>query len=214
MTRNLAGTLVTMAFLLAFPCPAAAEGEVRLEGQVFDRAGQAVGGVPVRVLMTRRVLQIGEFTIRDDVGAGPATRTDDRGFFALTFVPDPDFDYFYLRFYDAVTFDAVRYAPPADEDITMRVREGRSVIVQRRLEDAPSWPALVREMDRVGGPQSPQGKILRALGLPDAVVPLQDGLTEWRYERMGLRYRMRDGKVIETVRQGTPVSPPAPVVVP
>ena len=168
-----------------------------IEGQVFDAEGNAVAGAPVRLLMTRRLITLTELSLRDEFAEGPSTRTDEAGFFRIDLRPDPDYDYYYLRFYDRTSFDAVRYALPADEDLTGKLRAGQSVIVQRRLLDAPNWPALVRELERVGGAQSPRGRILRSLGLPDDVVSRRGGATEWRYERAGVRYVIQDGEVVE-----------------
>jgi hypothetical protein len=180
-----------------------------IEGQVFDDAGAAVAGVPVRLLMTRRLVTLTDLSLRDEFAEGPSTRTDDAGFFRIDLRPDPDFDYYYLRFYDRTGFDAVRYALPADEDVTAAVRAGRPIIVQRRLVDAPNWPAVVRELERVGGSGSARGRILRVLGLPDQVVPRGGGVTEWRYERARVRYLIQDGEVVEraSLAPAEPVSP-------
>jgi hypothetical protein len=214
MTPRLPAVLTALLALvltaaLTSPATASADGgggARALEGQVFDAAGEPVGGVPVRVLMTRRLLKLGDFSVEDDVAAGPSTVSDARGFYRLSWTPDQAYDYFYLRFYDAETFDAVRYALPTDEDITQRVRSGRPVIVNRRLEDAPTWPELRREIERVGGVETPRGEILRALGMPDQVVPLDGGVVEWRYERAGVRYRLREGRLVEVLRPSAPMA--------
>ena len=168
-----------------------------IEGQVFDAEGTPVAGVPVRLLMTRRLITLTELSLRDEFAEGPSTQTDDAGFFRIDLRPDPDYDYYYIRFYDRTSFDAVRYALPADEDVTGKVRAGQPVIVQRRLVEAPNWPTLVRELERVGGPHSPRGRILRSLGLPDDVVSRGGGATEWRYRRAGVRYLIQNGEVVD-----------------
>jgi len=197
-------SLLLVASVLCFAAASGAgevgeEPRVILEGQVFDTSGSPVPGVPVRVLMSRRVLALTDFSLRDEFAEGPATRTGATGFFRLELTAHPDYDFYYLRFYDTTTFDAVRFALPRDEDITDRVRDRRDVIVQRQLDDAPHWPAVRREVQRVGGVDSPRGRILRTLGLPDDVVRLPDGRSEWRYERAGVRYILRDGEVLERV---------------
>lgn len=199
--------LLLLAAASAGPAVSAGEeGNRALEGQIFDASGEPVEGVPVRVLMTRRLLTLGDFSVRDDVAEGPSTVSDAKGFYSLSWEPDPAYDYFYLRFYDARSFDAVRYSLPTDEDITQRVRSGRPIIVNRQLEDAPTWPELRREIERVGGEKTPRGEILRALGMPDRVVTLEDGLVEWHYERAGVRYRLQEGRLVEVLRAAAPVA--------
>ena len=217
MSRRALSALSLLGLLLAAAllCPSAARAgdetdRVSIEGQIFDASGSPVGGVPVRVLMTRRLLKLGDLSLREDVAQGPSTASDARGFFRLDWAPDPAYDYFYLRFYDAQSFDAVRYALPVDEDITQRIRSGRSVIVNRQLEDASNWPELRSEIERVGGEATPRGEILRALGLPDQVAPLEEDLVEWRYERAGVRYRLRGGDLVEVLRAATPVADASP----
>jgi hypothetical protein len=214
MTRRVPSALALLFLAFALPLSSAsAAGEAEtssIEGQVFDHSGAPVGEVPVRILMTRRVLRLGDLSLEDDVAEGPATRTDAGGFFRIRWAPDPVYDYFYLRFYDAESFDAVRYALPVDEDITLRVRSGRPVIVNRQLADASTWPELRREIDRVGGEDTPRGEILRALGMPDQVVTLEGGLVEWRYERAGVRYRLQEGRLVEVLRAAAPASAASP----
>ncbi len=187
--------------LLAAPSPAAARSGkvVEVRGTVTDETGAPVPGHTVRLLKSRSILDLAGFNTRDQNVEEARAMTDEHGFFEFDFPVDPQFRYYYLRFYDPATFDAVKYRLPEDSDVSRRVRGGRPVQATVLLQQSPDWPRVKALIDEYG-PGSHPGQILRALGLPSRRDPQDGGRELWVYERAGVSYLIEGTKVLETRR--------------
>ncbi len=187
--------------------------EVVVRGQVTDEEGAPVTDHAVRLLKARTIISIEKFNLKKRSQDLEETRTttDGHGFFEFTFPVDPEFRYYYLRFYDPETFDAVRFRVPEDRDISRRARKGRQVHASVTLRFHPDWAEVRTLIDR-HGETSHRGRILRALGLPDSRTEEGDGRVVWSYEAEGVSYVLEGDRVVETrgnVRARTPAEKPA-----
>jgi hypothetical protein len=162
-----------------------------------------VAGLAVRVLKSRRILHIGSLSTTEQSLEEIRSRTDGQGFYEFELPADPQFPYYYLRFYDPAEFDAVKYRLPEDRDISRRVREGRPVQVPLILAFAKDWPEVRTLVDQYG-PASHCGQILRALGLPSRRTPQEGGRELWTYDKDGVAYLVEGAKVVETRQIGRP----------
>lgn len=187
--------LAVAACGLALPAEAAA-----VRGQVFDAEGEPLEGVLVGVFE------------REDSGGGlfgsrrkapekvrvATDRTDSQGLFEIELgarefrgdvlvgcVPDEG-------------WDRLRHALPEPRDVGRDLRRGGDVAVTFRVEDAPGWRELAREIERVGGPDSKRGKILRKRGHPPDRLITLDGREEWRYP--GVTFVFEQGELVEIRR--------------
>lgn len=204
------GALGMVVALWASPAGAAPEprAEVTIRGTVRDEAGNPLADYPVRLIKTKTILNLLHFSTSSQQMEETRIQTDAEGRFELTRVPDPKYDYFYLRFYDPKTFDPVHYRVPADLDITRRFKQGPEVIVEGVVQIHPDW-ARVQELISHYGTDSNRGRILRALGLPERreTFPQDGGRENWWYYAKGLCYQLRDDTVLH-LRRYDPVLPP------
>ena len=192
---RLAGAALASCALVALPAPAQAQapapaaGQTRLEGQAFDRSGASLTGIAVRARLRTEKATLPWKPIEVSERVVASAVSDATGFFTLT-LADADLEgTLLLRCGDPASWDTIRYAPPAERDVTARVRKGRAAVVNCVLEDAAGWNQLAREINQVGGLRTPRGKVLRSRGLPPETVTLVDGVVEWRYPDAAFRFR-------------------------
>ncbi len=191
----------SMACLLAFaPSAAAREGKVVVvRGTITDESGAPVPAHVVRLLKSRTIVNLAGFKSRDQNVEEIRAATDEHGFFEFNFPVDPEFRYYYLRFYDPQVFDAVKYRLPEDRDISRRSREGRPVQVSVVLRFREDWPKVQVLIDQYG-PASSCGQVLRALGIPSRRTPAGPGRELWEYDVAKVSYLVEGDKVLETHR--------------
>ena len=191
---------MAMAFLALGASVAAAPtgaGKLPVRGRVTDEKGQGVPGQTVRLLKSRTFVKLGGMRSLDQSVEEKRAVTDSLGFFEFEFDVDASFPYYYLRFYDPKTFDAVQYRLPEDREITKRVRTGRPVEVSIGLKVQKDWPQVKALIDAYT-PGSQVGQILRSLGLPRSRAPEGPGRELWRYDQAGKAYVVEGERVIET----------------
>jgi len=179
-----------------------------IHGTVRDQAGNPLADYPVRLIKTKTTLRLLHFSTGSRQEEYGRTQTDSQGQYELKAAPDPEFDYFYLRFYDPKTFDPVRYAVPADVNITKTFKTKPDLPVDSVILNHPDWSkveALLAEF----GAESNRGKILRSLGLPERrqTFPDSPGKESWWYYAKGICYQLQGDKVQNT-RNFDPVLPP------
>ena len=175
--------------------------EVVVRGQMTDESGQPVSGHAVRLIKARTYVTLANFKFNkqsQDLEEARTT-TDRHGFFEFTFPVDPDFRYYYLRFYDPAVFDSVRFRVPADRDVSRRARKGRPVLANVELRANPEWPEVKSLIDRYG-PASDLGRILRAVGLPTRRTGEPGGREIWWYDAHDVSYVLQGEKVLKTRR--------------
>jgi len=201
--RSNAGRIASAAaLLLVLLAPAAAlaegeEGRVVLRGRIIDETGAGLAGQTVRLLKSRTYVKIGGLRSLDQSVEEARATTDTLGFFEFEDRPDPAFPYYYLRFYDPKTFDAVKYRLPEDRDVSKRLRAGRPVQVSVSLRFQPDWPKVKALLDTYAA-GSQVGQVLRSLGLPSFRAPEGPGRELWTYEKAGVAYVVEGAKIIET----------------
>src|SRR5206468_140165 len=159
-----------LVFALMIPAAALAEGEegrVTVRGRITDETGEGVAGQVVRLLKSRTYVKITGLRQLDQIVEDARASTDALGFYEFEYRPDPAFPYYYLRFYDPRTFDAVKYRLPDDREISKRVRSGRPVEISVSLKFQPDWPKVKALLDSYS-PGSQVGQVLRSLGLPSS----------------------------------------------
>lgn len=191
---------MAMAFLAlggSFAAAPTGPGKLPVRGRVTDEKGQGVPGQAVRLLKSRTFVKLTGLRSLDQSVEEKRVVTDSLGFFEFEFPVDASFPYYYLRFYDPKTFDAVQYRLPEDREITKRVRTGRPVEVSIGLKLQPDWPQVKALIDAYT-PGSQVGQILRSLGLPRSRQPEGPGRELWRYDQAGKAYVVEGGRVIET----------------
>jgi hypothetical protein len=186
--------VAALGALLPGLAPAAPPPRVDLRGRITDASGRGIAGVPVRLLQARRDFKVLDWEYEDSVLDAVVARSDADGFFEATLAPDPDFRSFWLRFFDPSSFDPVRYARPADLDVTAPVRAGRPVIRMVVVDDAPGWAEVSAWIERLGS-DSPRGLLVRRLGIPDRHTS-EGELETFFYESAGVAYRFRDGELV------------------
>lgn len=164
----------------------AAWAAITVEGQMFDSAGAELAGAPVRLIGVYGVRL--PFSSREPEQRELArSKTDSHGFYSITLEDDRGADRLLLRASDPSDWDAVRYAPEEDVDVTRDLRRRGRAIVTSALVDASGWRELAAEIERVGA-TSGRGKILRTHGYPRETVKLPDGQLEWRYPSAVYRF--------------------------
>jgi hypothetical protein len=200
--------LMVIAICCALPAAAGtgdvwggASGDVVVRGQITDDDGTPVASHVVRLLKSRTILTLSSFKKESQDLEETRTVTDAHGFYEFSFPRDPDFRYFYLRFYDPRTFDAVKYRLPGDLDISRRARKGRPVLANIELRFHPDWTEVKTLIERYGS-ASDRGRILMALGLPSQRAEEGQGLELWAYDGVGVSYLIRGETVVETRRSG------------
>jgi len=207
--RETAATLVALILLFGAPAAGAAEpAPVVLHGTVRDQSGAPLADYPVRLIKTKTTLNLLHFGTGTQLAEAARAQTDAEGRWELKVAPDPQFDYFYLRFYDPKTFDPVRYRVPADVDVTKRIRQKPEVVVDAVIGDHPDW-STVQGLLKELGPDSNRGKILRRLGLPERreTVGTPGGRENWWYYAQGICYQLQADSVLK-IRRFDPVLPP------
>jgi hypothetical protein len=157
--------------------------------------------VAVRVIQGRRDFQIREWSFSDEMTDELLTRTDGDGFYEAELTSDPDYRYFWLRFYEPGSFDDVRYRRPDDVDISRKVRGGRRVVRQVTLEDHPDWPRVREWITRLGE-ESDRARLVRGLGLPDRHEEI-DGVESFWYTRRGTVFRFQGDRFLSEERLET-----------
>jgi hypothetical protein len=184
--------------------------EIVIRGTLRNQAGEPMSQYPVRLLKTKTTLSLLHFSTGSRQVEYSRTQTDAQGRYELKVQPDPKFDYFYLRFYDPQTFDPVRFAVPADVDITKRFKTKLDLEVDDVIQDHPDWPKVQSLLSEFGE-SSNRGKILRSLGLPERRQTFADspGKESWWYYAKGLCYQLQGDQVLK-VRNFDPVLPPRP----
>jgi len=213
--RTEAGSLRVTALALGLVCllmavrtgQARGGGTLTVRGSVSDEAGAPVPGYTVRLLKSRSILNLAGMTRSDQQVEEIRASTDEHGFFEIEFPADPQFRYYYLRFYDPHTFDAVRFALPADLDISRKVRERRPIQAEVALKPNPDWPKVKALIDQYGA-GSHCGQILRSLGLPSRRIEQGEGRELWEYDGARTAYLVEGAKVLET-RKLDPAQEPA-----
>jgi hypothetical protein len=171
------------------------ERRIHVQGRVLDPDGGGVPGLPVRLFKTRRSLSVGRFSSGGQVTEASRTVTDGNGYFEIDVPRDRSYDDFMLRYYDSESFDRVKYAIPADREITKDLRGKGPIIVDLRLGYEPRWKE-VQERIRRAGDDSPMGEILRKMGIPEREQPGvgPDGpRVEWWYHTRGIVYFFSNG---------------------
>jgi hypothetical protein len=203
MRRPLAAALTVFALTL-FAAPAAAAWgkpkEVTVRGRVTEASGEGVAGVPVRVLATRRVVKFLTIESQPAETQVAATTTGPDGFYELTVPKLRDYDFYFLRFYGPDSFDAVKFAVPADVEVTERIQKRRPVVEDVVLGYSVEWDAVQRLVGLYGA-DSARGQIVRQLGVPDRTErrAAEDGKERetWWYERAGVAYVIEEGRVVD-----------------
>ncbi len=173
------------------PAPA----KTLIEGQAFDRSGASLPGFAVRLTLRTETASLPWKPVVVTERVVASAVTDAAGFFSLA-LADADLEgTLLLRCGDPAKWDAIRYAPPVEYEVSSRIRRGRAAVFNCIPGDAAGWPELAREINRAGGLKTPRGKVLRARGLPPETVTLVDGVVEWRYP--GAVYRFRGAELVE-----------------
>jgi len=191
-----AAALVTLALAAGGPAAQAAGRSVRVQGRILDPDGRGVAGQTVRIFKTRRGITLPKFSSGGQVAEAARAATDENGFYEISVARDRSFDDYFLRFYDPVGFDVVRFALPPDREITSDLKRGETLHVDLTLSLNPDWPEVGRRLEELGE-DSPKGRILRSLGLPEREAPGvgPDGpREEWWYHSRGVVYFFRDGR--------------------
>jgi len=195
---GIGGALLALLVLLPGSARAAQpEEKVTVRGRIIDESGAGVPAQVVRLLKSRTIVRLGGLRSLDQSVEEKRATTDPLGFFELECPADPEFPYYYLRFYDPKGFDSVKYRLPEDREITKRVRQGRPVEVSVPLKLQPDWPKVKALIDAYS-PGSQVGQVLRSLGLPTSRAPEGPGRELWIYDRAGVAYLVEGPKVIET----------------
>jgi len=202
---RLAALAVCMATLPA--------GAAVVEGQIFDETGQPLAGVTVRLVHRTGGGLIPAFSAdvqEEELASGVSDRN---GFFAVELKQEvPPRGRLLLRCFDSARWDGVRYAPPVDHEIGLELRRDARALAMCRVADAPGWAAVAKAIARAGGATTAKGRVLRSAGLPQQVVPVDGGRTEWRYH--GTTYVFAGEELVETRAEGTPAAPAAPAAAP
>jgi hypothetical protein len=186
--------------LVILPMAGRAESEddrVAIRGRIVDETGEGVAGQAVRLLKSRTYLKLGGMRSLDQSAEDTRATTDALGFFEIESRQDPAFPYYYLRFYDPKTFDAVKYRLPDDREISKRVHSGRPVEISVSLKFQPDWSKVKALLDSYS-PGSQVGQVLRSLGLPSSRAPEGPGRELWTYDKAGVVYVIEGSKVLET----------------
>jgi hypothetical protein len=211
--RRAAAALLAAAAVTA--AVAAAERVIDVRGTITDSQGRGLAGQIVRLFKTRRQFTLKGVEHGGQVAEAARVTTDAAGFYQLSVPRDRSFDEYYLRFYDPNGFDSVQYLVPPDRDITHDLKREQMLRIDVTLERTPAWPEVARRIEAEGA-ESPKGRILLALGLPEreGMGSGPDGpREEWWYHTHGVVYFFRDGKPAGS-RRFDPVSVPPEIASP
>jgi hypothetical protein len=194
-----AGGVVVATVIAAAQLQAAAERDAALtiRGAVSDASGAVVPAATIRVLKTRRVRVLGAAPDADQAVEEARGRTDALGRYSIDVPVDHAFPFWFVRFYDAKSFDAVKYRLPQDADISRQVRAGTTIEASAVLQFHPDWLQVKALVDQYGA-ASRRGQILRSLGLPPRRLPQDGGREIWEYPAAGVAYLLDGDRVVET----------------
>lgn len=199
---TIAASAVVAIASVSMPAVAARGGDdarATIEGQMFDEDGRPLGGMRVSAIEVgsgspldalRRELKEREVT---------SVETDSGGLFRFDVSLPPASGRLVIRCYDEKSWNARRYDPPLDVDVTREVRERGRAVVNCRVSDAPFWTEKVYAAGRAGGSSTERGRILSRHGMPPEVVTRLGGAVEWRYPRV--IYVFEGGKLVETIER-------------
>jgi len=199
------------AVLLTAGEASAGEKRVHVQGRIADPEGKGLSAQIVRLFKTRRSFRIQKFSSGGQIAEAARVTSDENGFFEIDVPHDRAFDDYYLRFYDPAAFDLVQYRLPSDREITKEIRRGETIRLDVTFERQPMWGDVVRRLE-AAGPDSPKGRVLRSMGLPEREMKGEgpDGpREEWWYHTRGVVYFFRDGRPAG-FRRFDPVAPAAP----
>lgn len=199
------GIFVVLACLCANPVDAAKR--IQVQGRVILESGEGLADWPVQLIATQRFFSFSKFSAGGKVVTVARTRTDADGYFTFDVARKRGYRFWFLRFLDPSTFDTVKYRVPADREITEEIRHGRIASLEETILYHPDWPEVERRIKEAGGEATPQGKILRSLGLPEKSTPLTSGEVEWWYFTKGIVYTVRGSRVVGS-RWFEPVTAP------
>jgi hypothetical protein len=169
-----------------------------VRGRIADEAGQPVANSPVTLV--GRTLSFSALSLDYKVEGRRelVAQTDAQGNYRFEFVPAGLGNNFYLFFYGAEGFDAVRYRKVEPINITEPLKVQRELRFDQVLRANPNW-AEVQRLIAEAGAESPKGQILRSHGLPDNREPFtqegQAGETWWYYS-LGVSYRFIGPKLL------------------
>jgi len=192
-----AGAAAALFCAWLLPIAAAGEGASSraVVGQAFDREARSLSGIPVRLVQRTETQELPWKPVIVDQREVARALTDAGGFFSIDLSGVSLSGTLLMRCGDPARWDAVRYATPADRDVTSLVRRDAPTVINCVVDDAPGWAELVREIRRVGGLGTPKGKVLREHGRPPETVTLLDGVEEWRYP--DARFRFHGAELVE-----------------
>ena len=189
------------ALLAAAPGAGAASPDpaVVVKGSLTEVNGTPAAFQTVRLIKTRKIRSVSDRKARAQEVEEARTRTDASGGFRFEIPSDPEFPFWFVRFYDPNEFDAVKYVLPTDADVSRAVHDGYGIEVSAILNFHPDWPKVKALVDQYG-PGSQRGQILRSLGLPTRQEPRDEGKELWVYSASGVSYLLEGDKVLETRR--------------
>jgi hypothetical protein len=181
---------VLVPLLFSGPWTEAGVPAIHVQGRILSPDGHGLAGQAVRLFKTRRSLALGKFSSGGQIAEATRTTTDEHGFYEIRIQKDRAFDDYFLRFYDLSRFDTVRYRLPEDREITKEIRRGGTLRIDMTLAWHDAWPEVESRLEDVGA-DSPRGRILLALGLPES-EKRADGPAgprdEWWYHSRGIVY--------------------------
>lgn len=162
-----------------------------VRGRIVDETGAPVANTPVTLVGRTLSWQPVQFVYREEGRRELAARTGDAGEYRFEFTPAELGNNFYLFFYGAEGFDAVRYRRSEPIDITEPLKVQRELRFDQVLRSNPDWPQVQRLIAQEGA-DSPKGQILRTHGLPEKREAFtfegKEGETWWYYG-LGVSYR-------------------------
>jgi hypothetical protein len=193
--------LLAAGCAVAVLCLTAPSLAAEVRGQVFDASGDALEGVTVAVFEQARG---GRSVFGGSEQPPEPTRvasdeTDAQGLYRIELGARKFTGEVFVRCVGGPGWDDLRYALPEPRDIGRELRRGKDVSATFRVEDAPGWHELQREIERVGGLDSKRGKILRRRGMPPETLTTVDGRVEWRYP--GVTFVFDGEELVDIQRQ-------------
>ncbi len=201
-----------LAALLLAGCATAEIAEKRVvTGTVTDEEGKPVVGTPVLLVARGLDLRLLRFEYEETGRKEARTVTDESGRYRVEIVPADLGNNLHLFFYDREGFDRVRYTLPDSIDITARLEREAVVAIDQVLHTHPRWREVEARL-REYGPDSPRGRVLRQLGLPERRQQEGTGGQEleiWWYYGRGISYRFVGGELVGTFQfEPIPAVPP------
>ena len=206
LTRALAILTVGVIPLAQADNPVAREKRVVIQGRVLSETGEGLANWPVLMVATQRYLEFSKYSSGGDVLNAARATTDRNGYFSIDVPKTRGFQFWFVRLVDPGVFDTIKYLPPEDVEVTSEVRKGLVAQIETTVKFHPDWAEVERRIAQAGGPETPKGKILRSIGLPEKTVetPTQE---EWWYFTRGVVYNFRGDEPAGS-RRFDPVKPP------